>query len=68
VSREHDLSAEYEGSDLPSAYFAHKEIVGSNCFRRIKVDLTFDGRRQIADRKIEGGAFITREEYESPAE
>lgn len=68
VSREHDLSAEFEGGDLPSAYFAHKEIVGSRCFRRIKVDLTFDGRRQITDRKIEGGTFITREEYESPTD
>jgi len=65
VSREHDLSAEFEGGDYPSAYFAHKEIVGKNCFRRIKVDLSFDGRRQISEQKIDGGAFITREEYES---
>lgn len=68
VSRENDLSAEFEGGDFPSAYYAHKEIVGNQCFRRIKVDLYFDGRRQISEQKIDGGAFITREEYDSPSE
>ena len=68
VSREHDLSADFDAGDMPSAYFAHKEIVGNRCFRRIKVDLHFDGRRQVADRKIEGGSFITREEYEAVEE
>jgi hypothetical protein len=68
VSREHDLSAEFEGGDFPSAYYVHKEIVGSRCFRRIKVDLSFDGRRQLSEQKIEGGTFITREEYDAPAD
>jgi hypothetical protein len=64
VSREHDLSADFEGGDFPSAYYAHKEIIGNDCFRRIKVDLYFDGRRQLSEQKIDGGAFITREEFE----
>ena len=68
VSREHDLSADFDAGDMPSAYYAHKEIVGNQCFRRIKVDLHFDGRRQLADQKIEGGTFITREEYEAAEE
>jgi hypothetical protein len=67
VSREHDLSAEFDAGDFPSAYYAHKEIIGNNCFRRIKVDLYFDGRRQLSEQKIEGGAFITREEYDAPS-
>jgi hypothetical protein len=68
VNREHDLSAEYDGSDTPSSYVAHKEIVGNQCFRRIKVDLTFDSRRQQTEQHIEGGRFISREEFEAPVE
>ena len=66
VSREHDLSSDFDSGEMPSTYFSHKEIVGNQCFRRIKVDLHFDGRRQLADQKIEGGTFITRDEYEAP--
>lgn len=65
VSREHDLSADFEGGEMPSSYYTHKEIIGRDCFRRIKVDLYFDGRRQQTEQKIEGGRFITREEYEA---
>jgi hypothetical protein len=66
VNREHDLSAEYEeGSDAPSGYHVHKEVVGERCFRRIQVDITFDGQRKIADRQIQGGDFLTAEEYEA---
>lgn len=66
VSREHDLSAEFdEGSDSPTGYRVHKEIVGRNCFRRIQVDMTFDQQRRATDQQIRGGTFITREEYET---
>jgi hypothetical protein len=67
VSREHDLSAEFEGGDFPSAYYVHKEIIGNSCFRRIKVDLYFDGRRQLSQQKIDGGTFISAEEYQAPS-
>ncbi len=66
VNREHDLSAEFEGGDFPASYYVHKEVIGNGCFRRIKVDLHFDGRRVLTEQKIEGGAFITQEEYEAP--
>jgi hypothetical protein len=66
VSREHDLSAEFDGdSDTPTGYHMTKEIVGQNCFRRIHVEMTFDHDRRPTDQQITGGQFITREEYES---
>jgi hypothetical protein len=66
VNREHDLSAEFEeGSDAPTGYLVHKEVVGERCFRRIQVDITFDGQRKITDRQIQGGDFLTAEEYEA---
>ncbi len=66
VNREHDLSAEFEGGDFPSSYYVHKEVIGNGCFRRIKVDLHFDGRRVLTEQKIEGGAFITQEDFDAP--
>ena len=71
VSREHDLSAEFDGdSDAPSSYHMTKEIVGQKCFRRIHVEMTFDGNKRPTDQQIMGGTFTTREEYEAaqPAE
>jgi hypothetical protein len=66
INREHDLSAEYdEGSDAASSYHVHKEVVGQRCFRRIQVDLTFDGQRKVTDQQAQGGTFLTREEYEA---
>ncbi|HEX2324070.1 MAG TPA: hypothetical protein VHQ00_01660 [Chloroflexota bacterium] len=66
INREHDLSAEYdEGSDAASSFHVHKEVVGQRCFRRIQVDLTFDGQRKVSDQQAQGGAFLTREEYEA---
>src|SRR5262245_50409858 len=64
VNREHDRSAEFdEGSDAPSGYHVHKEVVGERCFRRIQVDLSFDGQRRETDRQIQGGDFLTADEY-----
>ena len=66
INREHDLTAEYdEGSDAASSFHVHKEVVGQRCFRRIQVDLTFDGQRKVSDQQAQGGAFLTREEYEA---
>ncbi|MGH2351941.1 MAG: hypothetical protein ACRDJN_10055, partial [Chloroflexota bacterium] len=68
VNRDNDLSAEYEeGSDAPVGYTLHKEIVGSNCFRRIQVDMSFDSQRRVTEQEIRGGTFITREEFEASA-
>jgi hypothetical protein len=66
VSREHDLSADFDGGgDMPSGFYTHKEIIGRNCFNRIQVDLTFNSGRVQTEQTIRGGKFITREEYEA---
>jgi hypothetical protein len=66
ISREHDLSAEFdEGIDAPTGYRVHKDVVGQQCFRRIEVDMTFDSQRKVTDQQIKGGRFVTREEYEA---
>jgi hypothetical protein len=66
VSLQNDLSAEFdEGSDDPTGFVVHKEVVGQRCFRRIQVDMTFDAQRRVTDQQIRGGTFLTKEEYDA---
>ena len=41
-----------------------KEIMDSRCFRLMRAEIEYDARRREIRRAIEGGAFITRDEYE----
>jgi len=54
-----DLSYSDEGG-----YVVHKTLVGNQlCFERIEVTLTFNERRQLVDREISRGEFITAEDF-----
>ncbi len=45
-------------------YVAHKTLVGSQlCFQRVEVTLRFDSQRNLTDRDIAFGEFITAAEY-----
>lgn len=47
-------------------YTTSKTLVGNRlCFERIEVTLSFDGSRQLTEREIVRGDFITSEEYEA---
>jgi hypothetical protein len=64
ADRRYDLVSEMrDPGESGSAYTLHKDIVGARCFQRIAVDLAFDGRLQIVDRRITGGDFLTEAEY-----
>ncbi len=55
----HGLSETDDGS-----YIARKTLVGNQlCFERIEVTLTFDKRRNLIDRQISRGEFITAADY-----
>ena len=57
----HNLTEREEGG-----FIARKTLVGSGlCFERIEVTLIFDQNRQLADREIAGGEFITAEAYKA---
>jgi hypothetical protein len=59
VNLRNDLSLDDSGG-----YVLHKTLVGSRrCFERIEVTMTFGGARQLTNREISGGEFITAEEY-----
>lgn len=61
IDLSHDLSPRDEGG-----FVVRKTLVGDRrCFERIEVTLTFDENRQLAEREIMRGDFITAEEYEA---
>lgn len=63
VDMRNDLSAEY-GDDLIEGYHLIKEMMDSTCFRLLRAEIRFDRNRRELDRKIEGGEFIARDEYD----
>ena len=61
IDLRNDLSLQDDGN-----YIVRKVLMGSgHCFERIDVALTFNSRRQVVDRSIQRGAFISVEEYQA---
>lgn len=62
INLKNDLSL----SEDEQGYIVRKTLVGSGlCFERLEVELTFDGNRRLTGREIQGGEFITAEEYQA---
>ncbi len=59
VDRSHDLQSDYD----TGGYVLHKEIMDGTCFALMQTTVHFDGGYNITDQEIEGGAFITWDEY-----
>ncbi len=58
-----DLTVEYDDNEQVSGYRLRKEIMDARCFRLIYAELTFDAHRREVSRSIEGGEFISQEDY-----
>ncbi len=59
VNLSNDLSPNFEDGQADPTYFCRKTIIGDQgCFQRIEVELSFDARRQLIERKITGGDFV----------
>ncbi len=50
--------------DDQGGYILRKEIMDNKCFRLMSAELRLDDSRRIKDQTIEGGKFITRQQYE----
>lgn len=61
VNRQSDLLPDWDSG----GYSLVKEMMDDKCFRLMRAELAFDDRYNITSQSIEGGAFITREEYEA---
>jgi len=64
INLNNDLSANFGEGETETTYFCRKVLMGEGrCFQRVEVELTFDQNRNLIDRQISGGDFITEEEY-----
>jgi hypothetical protein len=64
ISLYNDLSIKYAETEAGTTYFCRKTLIGSElCFQPIEVELTFDEQRKLIDKKIQGGQFISEEEF-----
>ncbi len=68
VDPRNDLSLEYTDSDEPAGYRLIKEIMDARCFKLMRAEITYDAAKRELDRTIDGGAYITRDEYERLAQ
>lgn len=62
IDLNHDLSVEYGENGM--YYRWRKELVGSGqnrCFQRIAVEYSFDGDRNVTDRRVDGGSFVDQQ-------
>ncbi|KAB8140168.1 hypothetical protein F8S13_25325 [Chloroflexia bacterium SDU3-3] len=64
VDPRNDLVPEYGDDDIAAEYVLHKEIMDSKCFRIMRAELRYDRARRETSRSLEGGEFITREEFD----
>ena len=56
VDLDNDLSLNDEGN----GYLVRKTLMGSNrCFQQIEVELNFDSSRQLTEKTITGGEFVS---------
>ena len=61
-----DLTVRYGEGGGEDVYYTRKTLIGSSlCFQPIEVTLTFDLRRQLIDKQITGGEFISKAEFEA---
>ena len=58
------LSIQYADDKKGSTYFCRKALVGGNrCYRPIEVEFTFDSKRKVINKEINGGKFVTEEAF-----
>lgn len=64
INLSNDLSLNDEGG-----FVVNKTLIGGSqlCFERVEVSFTFDSNRQLIDREISRGDFISAEEYQAAA-
>ena len=57
---------QYDLNRTDDGFVWHKTIVDSRCFRQIPTVVQLDRSYNVVSTEIDGGHYITREEYEAP--
>ncbi len=63
ADRRHDLTPDFEHG----GYIWRKEIMDGSCFKLMYATVRFDEAQRVISQEIEGGEFITWEEYQALA-
>jgi hypothetical protein len=63
IRKTDEIQRDYDGND--SNYFVQKLVVGNKCYNRIPLRLDLDSSYKIKNKTIQGGIFITKDEYDS---
>lgn len=64
VDLRNDFSPEYGEDEKETIFYSRKVLMGQKqCFQQIEVHLKFNEKRELLDREINGGKFISAEEY-----
>ncbi len=61
ADKRHDLQRDYDTGE----YVLRKEMMDNSCFNLMQATVRFDPSYKIVERQIEGGTFISREDYEA---
>jgi hypothetical protein len=65
IDLRNDLSIRYGEGGESDHYFTRKTIIGSKgCYAPIEIELKFDDKRELLDQTIQGGEFLTEDEYQ----
>ncbi len=56
------LSPEYEDERV-TGYYARKMLVGQRSFERMEAEFSFNAQKKLLDKSVQGGEFVTREEW-----
>jgi len=60
ADRRHDLQRDYDSGEL----ILRKEVMDGACFSLIQTTTRFDAGYRVIDQQIDGGEFISWEEYQ----
>ncbi len=61
IDRRNEISRDYESESM----ILRKEMMDSVCFQLIYAEVHFDEQGNITAQSVDGGKFLTREEYET---
>jgi hypothetical protein len=64
VDLNNDLSINYGEGEQAEGYTLVKEVMDDRCFRLMHAEVHFDSQKRETGRQIEGGSFISQEEYD----
>ena len=62
ADKQHDLN------QLADGHVWHKTVVDNRCFRQIPIVIHLDPDYAVNSQEIDGGRFITKDEYDRPDE